>query len=112
MARYFGTDDICRAILTLTGILYANLAIINPAASWDFFSQPNFDPTWLDGGASLTWYLTFAAGELQRISCALRLWLLTFDRTGRSTLLSALILRQATNSCFDIGIARGGDRGI
>ena len=45
------------------GILYANLAIINPKAAWDFFAQPNFDPGWLDGGASRTWYLAYAAGE-------------------------------------------------
>ena len=44
------------------GILYANLAIINPTAAWQFFSQPNFDMSWLDGGASLTWYLALAAG--------------------------------------------------
>jgi endo-1,3(4)-beta-glucanase len=44
------------------GILYANLALTNPQASFQFFSQPNFDPTWLDGGASRTWYLAFAAG--------------------------------------------------
>ncbi|KAF2102631.1 endo-1,3-beta-glucanase Engl1 [Rhizodiscina lignyota] len=44
------------------GILYANLALTNPEASFQFFSQPDFDPTWLDGGASRTWYLAFAAG--------------------------------------------------
>ncbi|KAL4866892.1 hypothetical protein BDV12DRAFT_198745 [Aspergillus spectabilis] len=44
------------------GVLYANLALIDPAASWRFFSQENFDQSWLDGGASRTWYLAFAAG--------------------------------------------------
>ncbi|KAL4995917.1 glycosyl hydrolase family 81-domain-containing protein [Aspergillus recurvatus] len=44
------------------GILYANLALIDPAASWRFFSQDNFDYSWIDGGASRTWYLAFAAG--------------------------------------------------
>lgn len=44
------------------GILYANLAAINPVASFNFFNQPNFDPSWLDGGASRTWYLAYAAG--------------------------------------------------
>ncbi|RDW70577.1 uncharacterized protein DSM5745_08088 [Aspergillus mulundensis] len=44
------------------GVLYANLALIDPAASWSFFSQANFDYSWLDGGASRTWYLAFAAG--------------------------------------------------
>ncbi|MCJ1401504.1 hypothetical protein MMC11_004718 [Xylographa trunciseda] len=44
------------------GLLYANLAIIDPRASFDFFASDNFDPGWLDGGASRTWYLAFAAG--------------------------------------------------
>lgn len=44
------------------GILYANLALINAKASWNFFSQSRFDPSWLDGGASQTWYLAMAAG--------------------------------------------------
>ncbi|KAH8599754.1 endo-1,3(4)-beta-glucanase, partial [Bisporella sp. PMI_857] len=44
------------------GVLFANLAIIDPKKSWDFFTDPNFDVDWLDGGASRTWYLTLAAG--------------------------------------------------
>ncbi|KAI9838364.1 MAG: hypothetical protein M1819_005632 [Sarea resinae] len=44
------------------GILYANLAIIDPVTSYNFFAQSNFDPSWLDGGASRTWYLAYAAG--------------------------------------------------
>ncbi|KAL1957438.1 hypothetical protein VTO42DRAFT_6006 [Malbranchea cinnamomea] len=44
------------------GVLFANLALIDPARAWDFFSQQNFDLGWIDGGASRTWYLAFAAG--------------------------------------------------
>lgn len=44
------------------GIIMANLATIDPSTSWKFFSDPNFDTGSLDGGASLTWYLTWAAG--------------------------------------------------
>jgi endo-1,3(4)-beta-glucanase len=44
------------------GILYANLAIIDPVSSFNFFNSVDFDPSWLDGGASRTWYLAFAAG--------------------------------------------------
>ncbi|KAG0153267.1 hypothetical protein PDIDSM_5117 [Penicillium digitatum] len=44
------------------GVLYANLALINPKASWEFFAQPNFNYSWIDGGATRTWYLAFAAG--------------------------------------------------
>jgi endo-1,3(4)-beta-glucanase len=42
-------------------LLYANMALIDPAASWRHFSNGSLDPTTLDSGASLTWYLTFAA---------------------------------------------------
>ncbi|KAK0125593.1 hypothetical protein ONS96_009428 [Cadophora gregata f. sp. sojae] len=44
------------------GVLYANLALIDPKAAWRFFSQEGFDVSWLDGGASRTWYLALAAG--------------------------------------------------
>lgn len=45
------------------GILYANLALVDPKAAWRFFSQSEFDPGWIDGGASRTWYLAWCAGE-------------------------------------------------
>ncbi|KAH6678820.1 endo-1,3(4)-beta-glucanase [Plectosphaerella plurivora] len=45
------------------GIIFGNLATLNPRAAWDFFNARNFDPGWVDGGASLTWYLAYAAGE-------------------------------------------------
>ncbi|SPQ27019.1 4ee033f6-8284-42d7-adde-504318073558 [Thermothielavioides terrestris] len=43
------------------GILFGNYATIDPRGAYTFFSQPNFDPSWLDGGASLTWYLCYSA---------------------------------------------------
>jgi endo-1,3(4)-beta-glucanase len=43
------------------GILYGNYATIDPRGAYTFFSNPHFDPSWLDGGASLTWYLAYAA---------------------------------------------------
>lgn len=46
------------------GILYANLALIDPKASYAFFrdgTQGHWDELWIDGGASRTWYLVFAA---------------------------------------------------
>lgn len=46
------------------GVLYANLALVNPAAAWQYFSAPNFDASTLDGGASRTWYMAMAAGEI------------------------------------------------
>lgn len=50
------------------GILYGNLACIDPKAAYRFFSQQNFDGSWLDGGASRTWYLAFSAGEFCKLS--------------------------------------------
>lgn len=44
------------------GVLYANLAIIDPVTSYNFFAQSNFSNEYLDGGASRTWYLAWAAG--------------------------------------------------
>ena len=39
------------------GLLYANLALIDPRTAWNFFSRRDFDNLWIDGGASRTWYL-------------------------------------------------------
>ncbi|KAG5299884.1 endo-1,3-beta-glucanase Engl1 [Histoplasma capsulatum G186AR] len=44
------------------GILFANLALIDPSTSWEFFSRDPFDYSKIDGGATRTWYLAFAAG--------------------------------------------------
>ncbi|KAM3075487.1 endo-1,3-beta glucanase [Clarireedia jacksonii] len=44
------------------GILFGNLAIIDAKSSWNFFARGDFDWSWLDGGASRTWYLAMAAG--------------------------------------------------
>lgn len=46
------------------GILYANLALIDPRTSYNYFADPNFDYGSLDGGASRTWYLAYAAAML------------------------------------------------
>jgi endo-1,3(4)-beta-glucanase len=67
------------------GILYANLAIINPRAAFNFFNQQDFDPSWLDGGASRTWYLAFAAGMFQATMTTCSITDI-FHRSGRSTL--------------------------
>jgi endo-1,3(4)-beta-glucanase len=47
------------------GIIYANLAIVDSKASWNFFSDPGFSTSWLDGGASRSWYLAYAAGRFR-----------------------------------------------
>lgn len=44
------------------GLLMANYAMIDPKGSFNFFNDRNFNYAWLDGGASRTWYLAYAAG--------------------------------------------------
>lgn len=43
------------------GLIMANLAIINPQAAYNFFSQPSFNMGLIDGGATLTWYMAMSA---------------------------------------------------
>jgi endo-1,3(4)-beta-glucanase len=45
------------------GLIFGNYATVDPKAAWDFFNGTGFDLGWIDGGASLTWYLAYAAGE-------------------------------------------------
>ncbi|POR35186.1 Putative endo-1,3(4)-beta-glucanase 2 [Tolypocladium paradoxum] len=56
-------DDIRNA---WKGIIIANYATIDPKMAWDFFTSRTFDPQLLDGGASLTWFMAYAAalGEI------------------------------------------------
>ncbi|KAH6632996.1 endo-1,3(4)-beta-glucanase 1 precursor [Boeremia exigua] len=47
------------------GVLHANLALLDPKASFSFFRDGVagfWSDLWIDGGASRTWYLVFAAG--------------------------------------------------
>ncbi|KAF2274098.1 endo-1,3(4)-beta-glucanase 1 precursor [Westerdykella ornata] len=47
------------------GILMANLALVDPRASWEFFRggvDGAWEDGWIDGGASRSWYLVLAAG--------------------------------------------------
>ena len=46
------------------GIIYGSYAAVGPREVWDFFNGRGFEEGWLDGGASLSWYLAYAAGEL------------------------------------------------
>lgn len=62
-AKYFNNGRADAVVGGWRGVLYGNLATIDPATAWNFFSSSSFDPSWLDGGASLTWYLAYAAGE-------------------------------------------------
>lgn len=51
------------------GILYANLALIDPQTSYNYFANPEFDYGSLDGGASRTWYLAYT-GAMVNIAAA------------------------------------------
>lgn len=44
------------------GVIMANLALIDPKSSWDFFAGPDWNDAWLDNGQSRTWSLAMAAG--------------------------------------------------
>ena len=44
------------------GVLYSNFALIDPKAAYRFFNATGFEDKYLDGGASLTWYLALSAG--------------------------------------------------
>lgn len=44
------------------GLLMLNCAIVDPRRAWSFFSQPNFQASWLDNGMSRTWSLAYCAG--------------------------------------------------
>ncbi|KAL5432853.1 hypothetical protein PMIN06_011875 [Paraphaeosphaeria minitans] len=58
---YFSDGRADKAVAGWKGILYANQILIDPFAALEFFSDPNFDMSLLDGGASRTFYLAYAA---------------------------------------------------
>ena len=43
-------------------VIYANYATIEPKKAWDYFNATTFQASWLDGGASRTWYMAYAGG--------------------------------------------------
>ncbi|KAF2220483.1 endo-1,3-beta-glucanase Engl1 [Elsinoe ampelina] len=57
---YFSNGRVDSIVGGWRGILYANLALIDPATAWDWFGA-GFDNQYLDGGASLTWYRAWSA---------------------------------------------------
>lgn len=59
--RYFSAGRVDQVEGGWRGILYANYAIIEPKAAWEFFASSSFKNEWLDQGASRTLYLTLAA---------------------------------------------------
>lgn len=66
---FFGNGRIDHIQNGWKGIIYANYATVEPCKAWEFFSSRDFDPQWLDGGASLTWSMAYAAGKCHTLSC-------------------------------------------
>ena len=60
--RFFSNGRVNSIAGGWRGILYSNLALIDAKTAFAFFNSTNFDPNYLDGGASLTWYLALSAG--------------------------------------------------
>jgi endo-1,3(4)-beta-glucanase len=50
------------------GVLYSNLALIDPKTAYNFFAGANFDTGLLDGGMSRTWFLAYAAALSRSIA--------------------------------------------
>lgn len=79
--QYFSSGRVDAIAGGWRGVLYGNLATIDPDTAYDWFDKSNFDSNLLDGGASLTWYLAYSAGESSPFLCLsffsglLRAWL-------------------------------------
>jgi endo-1,3(4)-beta-glucanase len=54
------------------GLIFGNLATVDPKGAWKLFNSSNFNSSWVDGGASLTWYMAYAAGEFSGLFPSLR----------------------------------------
>ncbi|KAL8831210.1 MAG: hypothetical protein Q9191_000991 [Dirinaria sp. TL-2023a] len=59
---YFSNGSVDQVAGGWRGILYSDLAIIDPKTAYDWFNGPDFDPQYLDDGATQTWYLAYSAG--------------------------------------------------
>ncbi|SPO04938.1 related to glucan 1,3-beta-glucosidase [Cephalotrichum gorgonifer] len=58
---YFSEGRVDRINSAWKSVIYGNYASASPREAWEFFNNRAFDPAWLDGGVSLTWYLAYAA---------------------------------------------------
>jgi endo-1,3(4)-beta-glucanase len=59
---YFSDGRVNDASGGWRGVLWANYALVDPVAAYNFFAANEFDYGLIDGGASRTWYLAFCAG--------------------------------------------------
>ncbi|RDA93880.1 hypothetical protein CP533_4515 [Ophiocordyceps camponoti-saundersi (nom. inval.)] len=58
---YFSKGRIDSVGSAWKSIVYASYATVDPAMAYKFFTSKDFQPQWLDGGASLTWFMAYAA---------------------------------------------------
>ncbi|KAH7312372.1 family 81 glycoside hydrolase [Stachybotrys elegans] len=58
---YFSGGRIDKAGSAWKSIIYGSFATVEPKKAWRFFSSKEFESSWLDGGASLTWLLAYSA---------------------------------------------------
>ncbi|KAI9151775.1 putative endo-1,3(4)-beta-glucanase [Paramyrothecium foliicola] len=68
---YFSEGRIDKIDNAWKGIIYASYATVEPKKAWKFFTSKDFEPRLLDGGASLTWFMAYAAGRCLAISICL-----------------------------------------
>lgn len=66
---YFSNGRIDKIDNIWKGIIYGNYATVQPRLAWNFFNSTSFKSTWIDGGASRTWFLAYAGGESTSTLC-------------------------------------------
>lgn len=60
---YFSNGRIDKIDNAWKSIIYASYATVNPKTAWNYFNSSDFNTNNIDGGASQTWYMAYAAGE-------------------------------------------------
>lgn len=59
--QYFSNGRVDQVQGGWRGVLYSNLALIDPTSAYNWFANPDFDMQYLDGGQSRTWFIAFSA---------------------------------------------------
>ncbi|KAF1963501.1 hypothetical protein CC80DRAFT_433136 [Byssothecium circinans] len=58
---YFSNGRADQVVGGWRGVLYSNLALVDPKTAYSFFARSDFDNGLLDGGMSRTWFLAYTA---------------------------------------------------
>ncbi|CAI6335230.1 unnamed protein product [Periconia digitata] len=59
--QYFSNGRVDQVEGGWRGVLYSNLALIDPTTAYNWFARQDFDMQYLDGGMSRTWFIAFSA---------------------------------------------------